>query len=69
MQSKMRVQNKLFHHFCVCMESSLACAPELPYNWVGVISLPWAKRQIIHSNKKGMMFKSNKLYAVCVQAK
>lgn len=57
----MYVQNTLFHHFCVCTDNFLFCAPELPYYWLDVISLPWAKRHITRINKKGMMFKSNKL--------
>lgn len=57
----MHVQNTLFHHFCVYTDSFLVFAPELPYYWLDVISLPWAKRHIIHINKKEMMFKSNKL--------
>lgn len=55
------VQNILFHHFCECPDSFLVCAPELLYYWLDVINLPWAKRRIIHINKKGTVFNSNKL--------
>lgn len=61
MEPKLHVRNTLFHHVCVCTDTFLFCAPELPYYWFYVISLPWAKRHIIHINKKGMIFKSNKL--------
>lgn len=57
----MHVRNTLFHHVCVFTDRFLVCAPELPCYWFYVISLPWTKRHIIHINKKGMMFKSNKL--------
>lgn len=57
----MHVRNTLFHHVCVFTDRFLVCAPKLPYYWFYVISPPWTKRHIIHINKKGMMFKSNKL--------